>query len=531
MVISMVNEENNNALHTNERRSSLPVAQEGESADLKLKLQYFGAAAVPSAVLLEILGAQLPGVGLAVGVGVAAAYFSKELHYTLEPSLRMAGKLLGLMTNDGSRRTTSRLLNRDWWLGQEPVPYAESEEDELDTTEAALERVDTEAEIEPDLFTQPRASDTGGIARLTVEQIIEKTEPNSYTVWIGRSLTMPGNPAIQMKFYKRHLRFIGASQYGKSSMAAAFLWTITRTHDPKHLRIAILDKEDQTGKLFENLPHILRIRVGGQVVTMHARDDKQVLQYLMCVVEIMRRRYKMSKQDMLAQPVLLVYIEEFLSLKNFFKAAMESAKGEAKAQATSDYTSLVYCIEELSQRGLKVRVQLLLCAQVEYADDDFKEALVNVGCGMSFCVRPRAAAAAGFRSTELLNRNYKENKVGQAVIETPDCTDLMLAPDFDLEHRLIALETAETATSQVVPERFPGSSEVVPDEENKPNKGNHLPQDGRQSELDLGKLSALRGMVRNHASQNEIIAAIFPGMRNADAMQEYRKYLAALVEG
>ncbi|MBA2681797.1 MAG: hypothetical protein H0U76_25805 [Ktedonobacteraceae bacterium] len=126
----MKNEESRNGLRTDERRSSLPVVQEFESADLKLKLQYFGWMAIPSTLVLEILGAQLPGVGLGVGVGIAAAYFSKELHYALGPSLRMAGKLVGLLTSGNSGRTTSRLLNKDWWVGQETVLYAESEEDE-----------------------------------------------------------------------------------------------------------------------------------------------------------------------------------------------------------------------------------------------------------------------------------------------------------------------------------------------------------------------------------------------------------------
>src|SRR5215469_8081948 len=30
--------------------------------------------------------------------------------------------------------------------------------------------------------------------RLTIEQIVQHTEPNSYTIYIGRSLTKPGNP-------------------------------------------------------------------------------------------------------------------------------------------------------------------------------------------------------------------------------------------------------------------------------------------------------------------------------------------------
>src|SRR5450432_1411741 len=108
MVITMTKEESSNALQAqDEGHSSLPVAQEYEGADLKLKMQYFGSVAVPTAIALELLGAQLPGIGLAVGTGVAAAYFAKELHYGLEPVLRTAGKLLGMATGgQGSGRTS-----------------------------------------------------------------------------------------------------------------------------------------------------------------------------------------------------------------------------------------------------------------------------------------------------------------------------------------------------------------------------------------------------------------------------------------
>jgi hypothetical protein len=139
-----------------------------------------------------------------------------------------------------------------------------------------------------------------------------------------------------------------------------------------------------------------------------------------------------------------VYIEEFLAVKNTFKARMYQAKNDnERKQAESDYKTFVYCITQLSQLGLKYRVQLLMCAQVEYADDDFKEAMVNIGCGFSFCVEPTAAGASGFTNRKLLNQNAAENKVGQAVVQAPDCNDIILAPDFDLEQRLLELEASQ----------------------------------------------------------------------------------------
>lgn len=226
-------------------------------------------------------------------------------------------------------------------------------------------------------------------------------------------------------------------------MVAAFLDIITKTHDPRHVRIALLDLENQTSKLFSHLPHVATIKQAGKTIKLHARNADEVLERLINVVEIMEYRYTMPKEQLLKQPVLLCYIEEFLALKNEFKSRVGRSKNkgqEAKDKAVSDYETLIYCIEALAQRGLKARVQMLLCAQVEYSDDDFREALVSVQCGFSFCVRPKAALAAGFQNTELLNRNFRDNKVGQCVVETPDANDLVLAPEFDLEQRLIEYE-------------------------------------------------------------------------------------------
>jgi hypothetical protein len=84
-----------------------------------------------------------------------------------------------------------------------------------------------------------------------------------------------------------------------------------------------------------------------------------------------------------------------------------------------------------------------MCAQVDYADEDFREALANVTNGMSFCVKPTAAQAAGFMNAELLAKNAQSKKVGQAVAETVSCNDLVLAPDYDLEARIAAFEERE----------------------------------------------------------------------------------------
>lgn len=359
---------------------------------------------------------------------------SEEEPGDIQPGNRFAEALMQVSGLD-------RLQYADWGALLRPVGAPAPM---LAAPKEADEEIITAPLTEEDsLFAVDASTDTGGIDRLTIEQIVANCEPNSYKIFIGRSLTKPGNKAVRINFYKQHFRFIGASQRGKSSMVAAFMEIVTRTHDPKHVRLVLLDKEDQTSNLFAHLPHVLSMKKSdGSTVKLHARNEDQVLEYLIHCVNIMNHRYTMPKSQILSLPIILVYIEEFLAVKNEFKARIDrTIDKDAKDKAISDYATFMHCIGLLAQLGLKNRVQLLLCAQVEYADDDFREAMASIGCGFSFCVRPKAAASAGFMNNELLNRNAKDNKVGQAVVETPDCNDLVLAPDYDLEKRILEFET------------------------------------------------------------------------------------------
>jgi hypothetical protein len=287
--------------------------------------------------------------------------------------------------------------------------------------------------------------------RLTIEQIVQHTEPNSYTIYIGRSLTKPGNPAILVSFYKQHFKLIGASQRGKSSMAAAFLEIVIRTHDTDHVLVVLLDLEDRTSHLFRDIDHLAEVYVHGHWLPLHARSHVQVLEYLGYVLEIVRMRYALSHTDLLHQPIVLVYLEEFIELKDYFKTRMDIAPDEEKTQARRDYADLVYRIKTIARLGLKVRVQFLLCAQVDYRDEDLQEALINVTAGMSFSVRVSAAQAAGFYHTALLQRNAQEDRIGQAVVQMPECKDLVLVPEYPLEHKLRALEEVEREQGRTLP--------------------------------------------------------------------------------
>lgn len=282
------------------------------------------------------------------------------------------------------------------------------------------------------------------VGRLSIQDIVSHVERNSYQIYIGRSLTQQRNPPVLVNIKKKHFKFIGASQKGKSSMAAAFLDIVTRTHDTQHVLVALLDLENSTSKLFASLPHLAEVAINGTPIVLHARNREQVVEYLGYIVQVMEERYTLTKDELEQEPILLVYVEEFLMLKKYFKSRYEAAvKGDVKEQAKKKYMSLVDNITDLAARGLKANVQLVLCAQVTYEDVDFKEALVNVEAGMSFCVRPSAAQAAGFMDYELLKRNALDNVAGQAVAQMADCNDLVLAPDYDLEKRINAYEQAE----------------------------------------------------------------------------------------
>jgi hypothetical protein len=405
----------------------------------------FGAGTFLAVGAIDLL-AHLGPTGLVVG-GIAA-YVAGKHGPELASQVREAFPSRESVQpgEERPRRNGGRSLI-DRALGRFPVEQEETEQD-AESSASGDEGAASQPEDDAAFAQAAAQKDVPGVARLTIDQIVRHVEPNSYKIYIGRSLSRPGNPAISISFYKRHIKLIGASQYGKSSMAAALLEIITRTHDPQHVLVALLDLEDQTSKLFATLPHRAQVTISGKPVVLHARNPEQVLEYLGYLIQIMEYRYTLSKTEILQRPIILVYLEEFIALKDYFKSYIDAVQKDEKEQAKRDYADLVFRIKELARRGLKVHVQLLMCAQCDYRDEDLQEALINVTAGMSFCVRVTAAQAAGFYQTELLARNAKEDKKGQAVVEMPDCKDLALVPQYDLEQQLIALEQAELAEAK-----------------------------------------------------------------------------------
>jgi hypothetical protein len=306
------------------------------------------------------------------------------------------------------------------------------------------------------VFAERVEEDQNTIGRITIEQAVAHTDRNSYEVYVGRSLTDDGvGRARRVSFRDRHMKYIGASQRGKSSLVAALLTMIAATHDPLHVQFAILDLENLTGRLFADVPHIKRLRVSGTEVRLHATDPDQVLEYLVYLVKFMEYRYQLEPNALAQQPILIVSIEEFLRLRRMFKARVASASpGRARDAAQRAYSALIEGIDALAARGLKARICLWLCAQVDYADPDLREALANVTDGMAFGLKPTAAQAAGFYESEMIATNARQKRAGQCVVETADVRDLVLAVEFDLAARLRALDAVQ-ATPHYAPSELP----------------------------------------------------------------------------
>ena len=62
--------------------------------------------------------------------------------------------------------------------------------------------------------------------------------------------------------------------------------------------------------------------------------------------------------------------------------------------------------------------------------------------GITLYIKEESPSAAKKVRTELLKRNEKDDKKGQSVVEMPDCKDLVLAPEYNLKKKLLALDKA-----------------------------------------------------------------------------------------
>lgn len=256
----------------------------------------------------------------------------------------------------------------------------------------------------------------------TVQDCLEKLRYNELQLCLGTE-ALTGESRV-VSFEKGvHFKIIGSSGMGKSCDAAGTLYQLTEMNDQDHLLLALLDMEHMTSRLFENCNHIAELRHRGSYVPMVATDADQVAQRLILLCKELDRR---ASNNILNAALLLIYVEEFLSLR----AAILDEK--LKESMLASFT-------RLAVQGRKYRMYLLACAQDDYADEQLKSAKNQFGARKAYCVSPTAARSANFVATDLIKKNYENAVPGQYVLEgVYGKPTLMLAPRFSVERELDA---------------------------------------------------------------------------------------------
>lgn len=272
-----------------------------------------------------------------------------------------------------------------------------------------------------------------GVQSPTMEYVISQLKYNTLQVCLGVSLET-GKPFVMDLIEGTHYRIIGGSGFGKSCEAAAILEQVTQSNDPDHLLISLLDLEHKTSRLFEDLPHVAELQIGRKRVECVATNADEVAQHFRYLRDELDRRKALSEYDLQRERFMLIYVEEFLSLKR-------EVDPELKTQMMDDFTILAL-------RGRKYGLYLLACAQVDYSDKSLRDAMNQFNVNMSFSVKPSAARAVGFSSNDLLKQNFEAKQRGQFVLETTGCTDIMLAPQFDVKAKLQRLQGASQGANQ-----------------------------------------------------------------------------------
>ena len=226
-----------------------------------------------------------------------------------------------------------------------------------------------------------------------------------------------------------HFKLIGSSGFGKSCLAASLLDQAIQTNDPTRLQIALLDCEAKTSKLFQDAPHVVESRVGTRRIPLVSTNADEVAQHLSLLVAILQERAKLSEYDLQQLPVMVIYVEEMLSL-----------------QYEVDPKLLDRMLADLSILALRARkynMFLLACSQTDYSTPELKTAQKQFRSRIAFAIDTTAARAAGFMDTELIKENFKTAQKGDGhfVMETPGYSGVMVAPSFDVRQMLLERST------------------------------------------------------------------------------------------
>jgi hypothetical protein len=267
-----------------------------------------------------------------------------------------------------------------------------------------------------------------GMSQPTQRYLIEQLEENALQVCPGVR-TSDGQPVILSIPDAVHFKLIGSSGFGKSCLAAAILEQAIKLNSPDVLQIALLDLEHKTSRLFEHSPNVATLQIGRRSVPMVAMSADEVASHLGLLKKELDRRALLSEYDLQGEPLLLIYVEEMLSL-----------------QFEVDESLIVQMLKDLSVlavRARKYNMFLLACAQTDYSTPELKTAQKQFRSRIAFAIDTTAARAAGFMSTDLIKYSFSHSQRGDGmyVLETPGVASLMLAPVYDVRAKVLALDT------------------------------------------------------------------------------------------
>jgi hypothetical protein len=275
-----------------------------------------------------------------------------------------------------------------------------------------------------------------GMRQPTQRYLIEQLEENALQVCPGVR-TSDGQPVILSIPDAVHFKLIGSSGFGKSCLAAAILEQAIKLNSPDVLQIALLDLEHKTSRLFENAPNVATLQIGRRSVPMVATSADEVASHLGLLKKELDRRALLSEYDLQSEPLLLIYVEEMLSLQ--FEVA-----DELIVQMLKD-------LSVLAVRARKYNMFLLACAQTDYSTPELKTAQKQFRSRIAFAIDTTAARAAGFMSTDLIKYSFSHSQRGDGmyVLETPGVASLMLAPVYDVRAKVLALDSRSRGVQNV----------------------------------------------------------------------------------
>ena len=260
------------------------------------------------------------------------------------------------------------------------------------------------------------------IQRPSQDVLLSSLEQNKFLVSPGVAAAT-GDVVIVDLLKVPHLKIIGSSGFGKSCLAAAILDQATLMNDTKHLQLALLDLEHKTSRLFEDRPHVAELQDGRRRVTMVATNADEVANHLQILKKELDRRAVQPERDLYKNPVLLMYVEEMLSL-------------QYEIIDPKLLQRMFASLNILAVRGRKYGMFLLACMQTDYSTDELKVSQKQFRYRAAAAIDVPAARAAGFMNTDLIKENFQNGKPGQFVVEYPSFSNIVLAPQYDVRSLL-----------------------------------------------------------------------------------------------